>query len=157
MHRFKKKSVAIAAGTLVVLAATGTAYAFWTGDGTGSGAGTTATGVGVTVNQTSTDAGLAPGTAALALSGTFTNGTTATVHVNSITVSISGVTGGAGTCTAANYTLASNPMDNGAAGWDVVPGTITTWGGATIQFANSTTVNQDGCKGATVALAYVTA
>jgi hypothetical protein len=153
MHRIKRRTVAIAAGTIVVLAASGTAYAFWTASGTGTGVGTTTAGVAVTVNQTVTLTAMYPGDAAQTLSGDFNNAG-ATTHVNSVMVSISGVTGGAGSCSAADYGLTGATM---AAVQDVPNGTaVGSWTGATIQF-HDTTANQDGCKGATVDLAYVTA
>lgn len=158
MRRITKKTVAIAAGAIVLLGGAGSAYAYWTtSGGTGTGTGTTGTAAAVTVTQTSTVAGLAPGAAAQTLSGTFTNSTGAPVHVASVTASITVTPVDPAVCTTANYTLALNPMTNTAdAGWDVAPGTVTTWTGATIQF-NNTGANQDGCKGATVNLAYAVA
>jgi hypothetical protein len=61
--------------------------------------------------------------------------------------------GAVGTCGATDYALVSPDMDvNQTVPTGADQGT---WGGATIQFNNKPTINQDGCKGATVTIAYV--
>ncbi len=72
----------------------------------------------------------------------------------SIASVIKAVNAPAGTCTAADYTLTGPTM---AVGAQVAVGNpIGAWTGATIALSN-TGANQDGCKGATVNLAYAVA
>ena len=104
------------------------------------------------MNQTSVVDGMAPGVAAQTLSGDFDNANDGATYVGTVTASIASVTGGDGACTADDYTLADATMDVDA---QVPVGTgVGAWTGATIAFNNSATVNQDGCKNATVALTY---
>jgi hypothetical protein len=158
MMNFKKRTGVIAAAMVVVLFSAVAAYAYWTAGG--SGTGTAATGTSttpITAVQTSTVTDMRPGTAAQSLAGNFTNpASNGPVYVTSVTASIASVskaTGApAGTCAAADYTLAGAVMTVNA---QVPTGTAQgTWTGATIMFNTSTTVNQDACKGATVNLAY---
>lgn len=155
--RATKTGVLVAA--LVLLFGTGVAVAYWTTPGTGAGTAQTATPAtaAITVVQTSTVSDLAPGAAAATLAGTFDNDdeSEATLHVTTVTASISGVTKApnapAGTCTAADYELTDAVMN---VPQDLPYGeSVGTWSGATIAF-HSTNQNQDACKGATVTLAY---
>jgi hypothetical protein len=152
----KKKAVATAVVLLITFGGAIAAYAYWTTTGSGTGSASTGTSSAISAVQTSTIAGLRPGGAAQTLSGNFTNTTNSggNVYVTTVTASISGVSGGAGSCSASDYTLANAVMTVGA---DIPAGTAQgSWTGATIQF-NNTASNQDGCKGATVALAYAIA
>ena len=152
----KKKTVVAAVVALVMFGGALAAYAYWSTTGSGTGSATTGTSAAITAVQTSTISDLRPGGAAQTLSGNFTNTTNngGSVYVTTVTASISGVSGGAGSCSAADYTLANAVMSVGA---DIPAGTAQgSWTGATIQF-NNTGSNQDGCKGATVALAYAIA
>lgn len=154
MPRFlKKKSITVLIALVLTVGVAGVAFAYWTSDGTGSGTGTTGSGLNVTIRQTSTVSAMGPGVAAQTLSGNFDNPGSSTIHVTTVTVSIASVTGGP-TCNAADYvivgpamTVTGNPIATGNG--------VGAWGGATIAFQNSTTENQDDCKGATVNLAYV--
>jgi hypothetical protein len=142
------KIVAIAGGLALV---GGTAFAFWTQSGTGSGSATTDTTSALTVNQTGTISGLAPGVAPIELAGTFDNPNAGSVRVHAISVTISSVTGGAGACSAADYTVVSPS----ALDVDVPSGDgVSPWHGGSIVFKNDPILNQDGCKGATVHLAF---
>lgn len=157
MSKYTKKqkvAVALGAGALAV-AGTGTALAFWTADGSGDGTATTqSTNSSLTVNQTAAPTNMAPGVAAGAIKATVTNGGTSTAHVSQVTVSILSVTGGVGSCSAADYDLLNPVMTIPAE--DVAPtATSSVFSGATLGFHN-TTSNQDGCKGATVNLHYTT-
>lgn len=147
----KRSAIGVVA---VILLLVGGAYAYWTVAGGGTGSGTTAEGVAaITVNQTSTVTNLYPGGPAQALSGTFTNTNPGPVYVGTVTASIASVTkasGAQGTCDASDYTLTGAAMTVNA---EVPSGTGGAWTGATLQFNNKAT-NQDGCKGATVNLAY---
>ncbi len=156
MPRVKSKKLAIVTGAVVVLGGTGIAYAYWSAGGSGTGSASTGTTVAITANQTTTVTAMAPGDSAQALSGNFDNPNSGPVYVTSVTASIASVvkaTGApTGACTAADYTLAGAVMTVGA---QVPAGTAQgAWTGATIKFNNSAVQNQDGCKGATVNLAY---
>ncbi|PZS18460.1 MAG: hypothetical protein DLM57_06280 [Pseudonocardiales bacterium] len=156
MSKFsRKKIVAVLVGVGVVAVGGGLAFAYWTSSGTGTGTAGTGTGAStLVITQTSVISGMAPGVAAQTISGTVANNATNSAFVTSVTVSISGVTKAAGapagTCAAADYTLSGATMPVNV---DVAAGTSTNFTGATIAF-NNTGSNQDGCKGATVALAY---
>ena len=153
MRRFSRKFTVMVVGAVILVAGGGVAYAFWTAGGTGSGTAATGQSNDITVNQTSTVTAMGPGVLPQALSGDFTNTNEGPVYVATVTASIASVTPlVAGTCVAADYVIANPAMTVGV---EVPAGTnVGSWGGATIAFANSTTVNQDGCKGATVNLAY---
>ncbi len=156
MHRFSKRFTVVTVVAASVILAGGVAFAFWTAGGAGAGNAATGTSADVTVVQTSTVTAMGPGIAPQALSGNFNNASSGPVYVTTVTASISGVTkaagAAAGTCTAADYALTGAAMPVGA---QVPAGTAQgAWSGATIAFANNAAVNQDGCKGATVTLAY---
>lgn len=157
MRRPAKKSMAIFSAAVLAIAGTGVAFAYWTSTGSGEGTATTGETVALTINQTSTVEDLRPGGAAQTLSGDFDNPTgNGPVFVTTVTASIGTVTKAvgapSGTCTADDYTLADAAMDVG----EQVPegDSQGAWAGATIQFNNSATVNQDGCQGATVQILY---
>ena len=155
--RNAKKTTVIGAGAIVVVTSVA-AVAYWTAGGSGSGTATTGTVSALTAVQTSTVTAMAPGDSAQSLNGTFTNPNNGPVYVSTITASISGVTKAvgapAGTCDASDYTLAGAIMTINA---EVLANDTSTWSGATIKFIFKATVNQDACKGATVALAYTIA
>jgi hypothetical protein len=161
MRTLSNRTMATVAVVLILLAGVGVAFAYWTAGGTGTGTATTATGADITANQTSDVSGLAPGGAPQDISGDFTNNTGAASFVNTVTVSIGTVTKAvgapAGSCSADDYTLA-NPVSTVNAA--VPTGTGGSWGTTdtpTIAFNNSSTVDQDGCKGATVELDFAIA
>ncbi|MET9270580.1 hypothetical protein [Kribbella sp. NPDC003557] len=151
MHRKKKILIA---GTAIVAIGAGTAFAYWSTTGSGSGAGTTSAGASnLVITQTSTIANMYPGDSAQTISGTVKNNASNSAYVNAVTVSIASVTKAAGVtddCDASDYTLAT-PVMNVAT--DVAAGATVPFTGATIKF-NNKAANQDGCKGATVNLAY---
>lgn len=152
MRKFTKKTVVVATGVVIVLAGSGVAFAYWTAGGTGTGTAATGTNVAITAVQTSTVSAMKPGDLAQPLNGNFSNTNTSPVYVTSVTASITGVAGGAGSCDATDYTLATPIMSVNA---EVSAGTAQgAWTGATIKFNNKASVNQDGCKGATVTLTY---
>src|SRR4051812_37931446 len=147
----KKLKAAIVSGTAIAVVGGGVAYAFWSTTGAGSGTGSTSSGASnLDIAQTSAITGLAPGVAAQTITGTVTNNATNNAYVNTVTVSIASVDGGAGSCDASDYTLASPTM---TVAKDLAPGASTGFSGATIAFNNKAT-SQDGCKGATVHFSY---
>ena len=159
MKQILSKKVAFATAGVLTVAGTGVAYAYWSAGGAGSGTAAAGTTVALVANQTSTVTGMAPGDSAQTLSGNFNNPNSGPIYVTSVTASIGTVAKAAGapagTCSAADFTLANAVM---AVGAQVPAGTNQgAWTGATIKFNNSTTVNQDACKGATVTVAYTIA
>ena len=158
----KRKPLVVLLSVVALVVAAGAALAYWTADGSGTGDATTgAGGSSVDVVQTSDVSNLRPGGTPQELSGTFTNAGDSTAYVGTVTVSIASVDKDAGApagdCDASDYTLTHAAMVINA---EVPVGTDQgTWGTtapeiATIEFNNKST-NQDGCKGATVNLAYV--
>ena len=150
-----KKTAAIV--TVLFLVAAGGAYAYFTQTGSGSGTAATGSGSTVTVNQTSSITGLTPGSTPQALSGTFDNPNPGSVHVATVSATVSSVTGGAGgtpACTVTDYAIAGSPLTVNAT---IIAGNgVGTWGGGgtlTIAMVDKGT-NQDACKGATANITY---
>ncbi len=108
----------------------------------------------LTVTQTSTMAGLAPGTAPVAITGLVVNNGTQSTRLTAVDVEIAGVVmaagSAAGTCDAGDYLLSRRrmPVDR-----ILGPGGSATFAGASIGFSNAS-VNQDACQYATVLLLY---
>lgn len=153
----KNKIAAVCAAAVLTSVGGGVAFAYWTTTGSGDGSATTGTNDAITVVQTSTVTGLQPGGTAQTLRGNFNNLNTSPVYVTDVVASIASVakaTGAPdGTCDASDFSLVGATM---AVGHEVASGEgVDGWGGATIAFNNKTGANQDGCKGATVNLAYV--
>lgn len=151
----KNKIVAVCGAAALTAVGGGVAFAYWTNTGTGTGSGATGTNAAISVVQTSTISSLQPGGAAQTLSGNFNNSNSSPVYVANVVASIASVTkaaGAVGACDASDYTLANATM---AVGHEVASGTgVDGWSGATLAFNNKAGDNQDGCKGATVNLAY---
>ena len=148
----------VAITTVALLACASVAFAYWTSIGSGTGDAATGSSGAITVVQTSSVAGLFPGGPAQTLSGNFNNPNAGQVFVGSITATISGVTGpnidASNPCTAADYQLGGFPVTVNA---QIPTGTgVGSWTGGTLSMVNSAT-NQNGCKGATVAIAYTVA
>ena len=156
MRRLSRKTTLVALAAVVLLAGAGTAYAYWTTTGAGTGTAAAGTNVTITANQTGVLTALYPGATPQTLSGTFDNNNTSPAYVATVTASIASVTKAAGaptgTCEATDFTLAGPVMTVGV---EVPAGTAQgAWTGATIAF-NDKAANQDGCKLATVNIAYV--
>ena len=152
----RKKTVVIVAVAALVLIPAGAAFAYWTIGGSGTGTATTGTSTDITAAQTSTITGMHPGDSAQTLSGDFTNTNSGPVYVSTVTASIASVTPSAdapsGTCDATDYTLANTVMTVDA---EVPVGSdVGAWSGATVQFNDKPTTNQDACQGATVNFTY---
>ena len=150
----KKSRVAIAGAVVVAITGGGVAYGFWSTSGSGAGIAKNASGAAsLSIQQTAAPADLAPGMPAGVISGTVHNTAAHSAYVHSITVSVSGVTqatGATGTCDSSDYTLANPIMTVNA---ELPTDGSATFSGATLAF-NDKDSNQDGCKGATVQLAY---
>ncbi len=164
--RRKRIIIGSIAAAALVAAGAGTAFAYWTAAG-GTGTGTAATGtqtVNLQITQNALTTPLAPGVAAQTISGSIKNNGSTSAYVASVTVSISSVTLAAtppapGTCTTGDYTLAGTLSIPVAV--DIAPGATATFTStgttATVAFNDKPTVNQNGCQGATLNLAFVTA
>jgi hypothetical protein len=157
MNKLPRKRLVVIVTAALLLTGGGIAFAYWSAGGSGTGSATTGTNVPITAAQTSTISGMAPGDSAQTLSGNFNNSNSSPVYVTSVVASISSVDKAvgapAGTCDASDYTLASATMTVNA---EVAAGSAKgAWTGATIKFNDKPSTNQDGCKGATVNLAYV--
>jgi hypothetical protein len=152
MLKFTKRRGLVLLGVIAAVVVAGAAIAYWTAGGTGTSTASTASGAGsLTVNQTSTLSAMYPGDTPQALSGDFTNPTGADVYVDHVSVVVSSVTGGAGSCDPTDYKIVGSPMTVGAR---VPSGSPSgSWSGATIQF-NDKDADQNGCKGATAHLSY---
>jgi hypothetical protein len=153
MFKFGKKRV-LALATVAALAVCGIAYAYWTTSGSGTGSGATGTNTAVTVAQTSTISGLVPGGDPQAVDFTITNPSSTPQYVTTVAVSISSVSGlnitAAHPCDASDFTLVQPTASYG----DLAPGdTAYSLSGSTLKLKDTAT-NQDGCKNATVHLAF---
>jgi hypothetical protein len=155
-----KRKVRLFIGTIAAAGVASVAFGYWTAGGSGSGSGAAAGAQSpLTANQTTTLSAMYPGDSPQTISGDFTNANSGPIRVATVTVSIASVTkaGGApaGTCDASDFTLSGAGM---AVGAEVPVGThVGSFSGATIQFNDKATTNQDACKGATVNLAYAIA
>jgi hypothetical protein len=156
MLKFTKRRGFVLLGVIAALVVAAAAIAYWTAGGSGTGTASTSNGTGsLTINQTSPLTAMYPGDSPQTLSGDFDNPTGNLVQVAQVAVSISSVTKAGNPvvgCDASDYTITGSPMTVGA---EVPAGSNTgSWSGATIQFNDKPTVNQDACKGATVNLSY---
>jgi hypothetical protein len=169
MRKITKKTAVIVAGSaLLVAIGGGIAFAYWSSTGQGTGSATTSAGTSpLTISPAAGPTDLAPGVAPEALTGTIANGGTSSAYVNSLTVTITGVTGGASGCTSQDYglTTGSTALVKGTGapqtitvpvGRNVDSGSSTTFPTVNIGFANDPANNQDACEGATPQLSYST-
>jgi hypothetical protein len=126
----------------------GAAFAYWTFSGSGTGTVTTASPQGVAVHQDTAALTLAPG-GHIALTGTITNPNTTDVKVGDLSAVVTSVTNGAAK---GDFTITGGPVNLSA----VIPGggAPVAWQGLTLNYANSSTINQDNGKNATVSIAY---
>jgi hypothetical protein len=156
MRRFTKKQYLVAGVAAAIIAGTaGSAIAYWTTSGGGTGSATTGSGTAVTVTQVGTVSALVPAGPAGAVDFKINNPASTPQYISTVAVSITGVTGpninGSFPCTASDFTLVQPTAINAQ-----LPSGDSTYApsGASLALTNSTTLNQDGCKGATVALAF---
>jgi hypothetical protein len=140
-----KKKIGAAVASVALVGAGTMAFAYWTSTGSGTGTASAGSASAVTIVQTSTVSDLGPGTAAQALSGTFT--TDRPVYVGQ--VSVDDTTTDQAGCDADDF----QAVDPDATNAEVETGD--TWGGGSIVFVNKPAVDQDACQGATVTVHYV--
>jgi len=153
-----KKRVVLGALVVVMLAiASGVAYAYWTSAGTGSASATAGTSVAFTAALNGTaPTGLVPGGSDQAIDVKVTNPANFPQTLSALTVSVANATDGspwtAVTGCSKDDFLITQPTVT-AAPIAASPGsTIVT--GAKIHMINSTTINQNGCKGVTIPLYF---
>jgi hypothetical protein len=153
--KLRSKRTLVLVGVLAVAAISALgAYAYWTTSGSGTGSATTGSNSAVTITQTSTVSGLRPGSGAQALDFDINNTASVNQYVTSVVVAMTGVTGPnidvTHPCTTGDFTLVQPNAINS----DLTPGNHSyAPSGASLALDN-TASNQDGCKGATVALSY---
>ena len=155
------KRISIVAGGTAILMGVGIAFAYWTATGTGTGSASTSGDLSdLSIVQTSDITAMHPGDSPQTIGGTVTNDSaTAPAYVNRVTVSMVDVTQApeaVGDCDTTDYTLTGAVMPVGTELATTNAGATDSFdfSGATIQFNNKDDENQDGCKGATVNLAY---
>jgi hypothetical protein len=152
MRITRRKKLFIAGITAVGLMG-GSALAYWTTTGSGSGSANVGTSTTVTVAQLGTITGLTPGSAAQPVDFRITNSATTNQTITSVAVSIASVTGGSNlpnACTAADFTLVQPSATYG----DLTPGIHNYQPSGASLALDNTASNQDGCKNATVTLAF---
>ena len=157
MSLLLRRKAAVTISTAVILAASTGAIAHWTVHGSGGGAAASGVSTSVTITQTTTPNGLFPGGPPADLAGAFDNANDGPVVVDSVSATVSSITrtvaaiNAALPCLAADYQLSGFPA---TVATPIPSGTnVGSWSGGSIQLLDSG-ANQDGCKGATVNLAY---
>jgi hypothetical protein len=144
MFKFGKKRV-LALATVAALAVAGIAYAYWTTTGSGSGSATNAASNGTLALHASFADGLTPG-ASEPVSFTADNTGTSNLYVGTVS---SIVSTDKPACDVSWFSVpdavVGQTIPHGQSGVALTPG-------STITFADSTTANQDACKGAKVTL-----
>lgn len=147
----KKNKVLAAAGALALVACGGgAAYAYWTTTGDGSGYAANSEGGGTVVLTAEFEGGLTPGNSVPV--EYFAHNTTASgtrVFSVSPTVSVTLAEGATGVCDTDWFTPTAPVVDGGVA---VAAGATTLVSTGDLTFADSATVDQSACKGATVTL-----
>lgn len=167
MSSNKKRLAFVSSSLAVALVGGGLAVAYWTTTGTGTGSGAVGTSTAVTVAQTSTVSGLVPGGPAADLDFTITNPGAGPQTINSVAISVSGVTKAvgapSGACTAADFAV-TQPNLGGAVELAVGANAMTSGNGsggpadtgADVSMINSNG-DQNGCKGASLTFTYTVA
>jgi hypothetical protein len=153
-RNLKQRKFALPIAALVALVVAGGAYAYWTTNGSGTGSAATGTDSGVTVAQVGTISGLVPGGNAQAVDFKINNPASTKQYISSVAVSIASITkngSAASGCSAADFDLSQpNAINRDLSSGD----TSFAPSGASIAMKDLAT-NQDGCKGATVNLAFL--
>jgi hypothetical protein len=154
MRSFLTRKRVLALSVVAVLAITAAAIAYWTTSGTGTGSASTGTSSAVTVSQVGSITNLRPGSPAQPIDFKISNAASESQYISSVAVSISSITApnsdASHPCTAADFAL----VQPNAVNQDLPSGDSTfSPSGASLALTNSSS-NQDGCKGATVNLAF---
>ncbi|ALV42147.1 hypothetical protein AU252_14120 [Pseudarthrobacter sulfonivorans] len=147
----KKNKVLAAAGALALVAGGGgAAYAYWTTTGDGSGSAANSNGGGTVALTAQFSQGLTPGNS-VPVEYYAENETASGTRVFSVspTVSITLAAGVTGTCDTTWFTPTAPVVAGGVA---VAAGATALVSTGDLTFADSATVDQSACKGATVTL-----
>jgi hypothetical protein len=146
MHKFSKKQYLVAGvAALAIAGAAGGAYAYWTTTGSGSGTGTAASSNGTLVLHASfASDSLTPG-GSVPVSFTADNGGSSNLQVGTVHTVVTA----SGSCDA-SYMSVADAVENQTIGAHTSGVALTA--GSVLVYADSTTVNQDSCKGATITL-----
>ena len=146
--RLNRRVTAVVAAAVLGVTMAGGAFAYWSAGGTGSGSAMTDTTRALVITQDSTDMTLYPG-GSIALTGKITNPNRGQVRLSGLegTITVTPLQGQV--CSAENYSFVHGWMESNV---EPAPQHSSTWTG-TLSMTN-TEANQDGCKGATVNIAY---
>ncbi len=152
--KMTKKTAAVATAAVLGLATAGGAYAYWTTTGAGTGTATTGTTTEVSVAQVGSITAMSPGSPAQAIDFTITNPASTNQYIAGVTVAISSVNApnasSTNTCDGTDFAIVQPTVVPGDLGNGVHTYNSS---GATLALIDKST-NQDGCKGATVALSF---
>ncbi|MEV7607787.1 hypothetical protein AB0N65_20330 [Paenarthrobacter sp. NPDC089322] len=144
MRKLSKKSriTATVAGVALVAVGGGAAYAYWTTTGSGNGSATNAAGGGTVTLHATFDAGLAPGNE-VSVAYTADNSTTSSTVVGALSANVAT---NVAACLPEWFEVTAVTSNSPVA----ANSTGTSVGSGVLKFNDSTTVNQDACKSATV-------
>jgi hypothetical protein len=142
----RRRVVAVVAWTVTLALPAAAATALWSASGTGDGTSRALTATGLQVSAGTVTADLYPGAAGVvSFSVHNPNGFAVTVNAGTVNA-ISGITGSAGACTSASFTLGTA---------SVTPTTIAAGGTETVLMTGALTMKVsagDGCQGAVLAV-----
>lgn len=155
MRKLSKRTTIVAASAVTVMTVSGIAYAYYLAGvvGTGSGTATPAANNSAAVTWTaSTVSGLVPGGDAVDSTFTFTNPNSYAVNYTGRTIALDSVSGPTGCASNATALLSIDGAPTLAAG--VLAAGATTTVTVPVKMADSTTVDQTACAGASLTLNY---
>ncbi|HEU0131553.1 MAG TPA: hypothetical protein VFQ85_11255 [Mycobacteriales bacterium] len=153
MRVFSKRSLAVVATATAVVTAGGIAYAYYLTDVAASGTGSAAAAANNSASITfaaSSITGLVPGGTAKSTTVTFTNPNPYAVNYAGKTISVSAVSGPAG-CADNTVALLSGSAPLGAG---ILAAGASTTVSVPVSMADSASVDQTSCAGATLTVTY---
>jgi hypothetical protein len=148
----RRRIAAVLIITALFLGGGGAAYAYWTTSGSGSGTVTAGSPQSVTITQGLVTGSLVPGGAGLTINGTINNPGSTAVYVATLAPTVTGATDSKGQPVACNLADLSFSSPSLVINTDIAAGRSVSWT-ETLTLAD-TTLNQDACKGATIAISY---
>jgi hypothetical protein len=154
---FKKKLAAAGIAAAVTLGGGLAAVAYWSQDSVGHGTASTGSQSGNEVTGSNAAGTLSPSSSPQDLTASVTNhGLDEAVPTVTVSFTVTkNAAAAAGDCDNSNYVLSPadgvmTPADNST----LASGGTRSYGGVSINYVNSASVNQDACQGATVNLTY---
>jgi hypothetical protein len=148
----RKKRIIITTAAMLAVGG-GAAFAYWTATGTGNTTASSDTSSNFTITSTVSGDLLSPGGPTQTVTFTVTNPGTGVQKLNAVAATVATTTGATWTavsgCTAADFTVGTPTFTVSE-----IPASGTVVGTVTLQMKDRGTVNQDGCKGATVPLHF---